>query len=137
MRLLLCCSGEAKHRRGHPKGGLDPLGSRVGETWVSGRSPSCPKGSCEYGVITRNFFDGGSVVHHPLMKGSFRIFRVTDIREIINPAYSGCSEQSYYECLELSLANMDVCTEHGGICEYISMPQSILPVCKSGMSFEQ
>ena len=90
-----------------------------------------------YGVITRNFFDGGSVVHHPLMKGSFRIFRVTDIREIINPAYSGCSEQSYYECLELSLANMDVCTEHGGICEYISMPQSILPVCKSGMSFEQ
>ena len=37
MRHLLCCSGEAKPRRGHSKGVLDLLGSsdypRIGETW--------------------------------------------------------------------------------------------------------
>ena len=44
----------------------------------------------------------------------------------------GCSDQSYYECIEAALAEMEECTDHGGLCEYVSLPHSLLPVCQSG-----
>ena len=87
-----------------------------------------------YGATWHRFFDGNTPLWETLFAGDFNIFRNTEVREFINPEYLGCSKQSYYECLESSLANMDVCKEHNGLCEYVTLPQSILPLCKSGMS---
>ena len=87
-----------------------------------------------YGATWNWFFDGNTPHWVRLTAGYNNIFRVNEVREFINPEYLGCSKESYYECLESSLANMDVCKEHGGLCEYVTLPQSILPLCKSGMS---
>ena len=44
-----------------------------------------------------------------------------------------CSEDSYYQCLEKDLANK---TECGGLCEVVSMPNDLLPLCSSVRQYE-
>ena len=39
-----------------------------------------------------------------------------------------CMDTSFYECLEYHLANSKEC---GGVCEYVSFPNNLLPICNS------
>ena len=44
-----------------------------------------------------------------------------------------CFDTSFYECLESELEKN---TECGGLCEYVSLPKSLLPLCNSTQDYE-
>ena len=82
---------------------------------------------------TGGYFHEGKLEHFRLFPGDILSHRVEKIKQIeLLP--SKCSKTSYYECLEEALANLDNCTfggTQGGVCEYLTMPNSLLPVCNS------
>ena len=83
-----------------------------------------------WGATTDHFYDGRDLVWWSLHQGWNEVFSIADIKQIEH-LQSECTQISYYECLEAALVNNNECSEHGGLCEYVTLPHSLLPVCNS------
>ena len=84
-----------------------------------------------YGATADYLINYDSIKWMQIVQGE-NLFRVTHLTET-NYLKACCSEDSYYECLEKDLANK---TECGGLCEVVSMPNDLLPLCSSVRQYE-
>ena len=82
-----------------------------------------------HGIVAQRWFDGEVTEVH-LKKHSYIYVRLEDNHQF-EYLHNSCTDQSYYQCLSSFLWDSKRCSEHGGMCEAVSLPSPRFPPCPS------